>query len=390
MAVAANIDKLYEFSVQADPQKTEKQLINEALTQVLIKVSGRSDVTSFTHYQNLLKQAEEAISQFRYDYKTIAITETDQPQSVANSESEAKKEKWFWVRFDAKKINQLLTTAGIPIWGKMRPETLIWFSQDIQGDRYLQSQYEQPKIYAIFKQQAEKRGISLIFPFVDLQDQSNVSSADIWGNNHEPVLLASRRYQAQSTLTSRVFQKNNGLWVSQWNLLLLGHVQSWETQDQQLEQVLVAGIDQLAENLARQFTQTANTTDQQSTLLIQISNIDGFKDFQKVDDYLRNLATVKAITLKQIEQDRAIYAIHYLGRQDSFKQEIHLGNVFSPVEQNSVYNNTDADKRLSLEQSYTTVVVDDINPTSEQHGVNSTPAPMVDELSVELEYWLSK
>jgi len=177
----------------------------------------------------MLKKAKNAISQFRYDYQELpsddAGTEAQQDDKKKTTEE---KEKWFWVRFNQKAVNDLLKNAQIPIWGKIRPKTLIWFSQEVKGKRYLQSQHDQPGIYNIFKQQADKRGISLSFPFMDLQDQSSISTTDIWGNFNDAILLASRRYQAQSTLTSRLFKEPSGLWVSQWSLLMLGEVQSWE------------------------------------------------------------------------------------------------------------------------------------------------------------------
>ena len=146
---AASVSKLYESSVKVDSpkgeqQQSENQLIAAAFTQVLIKVSGRSDVAASTGYSAMLKKAEGAISQFRYDYKVLSEADNETSQQ---GEQQEEKEKWFWVRFNAKTINALLKDAQIPIWGKIRPETLVWFSQETQGKRYLLSQYEEPEIY---------------------------------------------------------------------------------------------------------------------------------------------------------------------------------------------------------------------------------------------------
>jgi len=110
---SASISKLYEASVKADGDKPENQLIDEAFTQVLVKVSGRSDVKASPVYATMLKQAESAISQFRYDYKAkpsdtveadeaVDTVNVDPPQ-VVNAQEQ--KQKWFWVRFNAKTIN---------------------------------------------------------------------------------------------------------------------------------------------------------------------------------------------------------------------------------------------------------------------------------------------
>ncbi len=414
---AASVSKLYESSVKVDSpkgeqQQSENQLIAAAFTQVLIKVSGRSDVAASTGYSAMLKKAEGAISQFRYDYKVLSEADNETSQQ---GEQQEEKEKWFWVRFNAKTINALLKDAQIPIWGKIRPETLVWFSQETQGKRYLLSQYEEPEIYDVFKEQADKRGISLIFPFLDLQDQSGVSASDIWGNFHDAVLLASRRYQAQSTLTSRLFKEPSGLWVSQWNLLMLGEVQSWEIRDENLERVLASGIDELADKLSRQFTQVYREADD-SSVLVQINNVGGFKDFQALDDYLRNLATVKSLAVMQVDQDKVIYSINYLSSKNSLIQEIRLGDLLNSVERSRVNHEQ---HNSSAYNSYKPVILGDLGansaaasdrekalntlddsltePLKQASDGNTQTAPeaqvqekRVEQLLPELEYWLAR
>ncbi len=349
---ASSVSGLYESSIKVDSagseEQGENQLIAAAFTHVLIKVSGRSDVASLPAYSAMLKKAESSISQFRYDYKDVLVQ--------GEQKEEETREKWFWVRFNVKAIDDLLKQAQIPIWGKIRPETLIWFSQEVKGKRFLQSQHDEPEIYGVFKHQADTRGISLIFPFMDLQDQSSVSATDIWGNFNDAILLASRRYQAQSTLTVRLFKEPSGLWVSQWNLLMLGDVQSWEIRNENLDRVLVSGIDELADKLSRQFTQVIREDDD-SGILIQINNISGFKDFQEVDDYLRNLATVKSIILMETQQDRAIYQISYLSSKNSLIQEIRLGDLLNSVERSRV----DTGQAANAGSQYKPVILGDLN-----------------------------
>ena len=355
---AADIGRLYETRVKAEADKGENDLILEAFNNVLIKVSGRSDVAASPAYSALQKKAESAISQFRYDYKIIPSDKPALDDTAENTaaEQEADKEKWFWVRFNPKTINSLLKEAQIPVWGKVRPETLIWFSQEIRGKRFLQSQHDEPKIYDVLKKQAEFRGISLIFPFLDLQDQSSISATDIWGNFSDTILLASKRYQAQSTLTSRIFKEASGLWVSQWNLLLLGETQSWEIRDEKLDRALALGIDELADKLAGQFTQIAQEGER-TGLLVQINNVTSFKDFQQLDDYLRNLATVKSLTLLQVEQDKLIYNIDFLSSRNSLIQEIRLGDLLNSVERSGINIENSGDDV----HRYKPVILDDLD-----------------------------
>ena len=429
---ADNHGELYEASVRVTEQAGENKLIAEAFTRVLVKVSGRSDVSSSPSYQDMLKKARGAISQFRYDYKTIVSSEAQGVSEGADPVSEPAREKWFWVRFNSRTVDNLLKQAQLPIWGKIRPETLIWFSQEIKGQRYLQGQYDEPGIYKTFKQQADTRGISLIFPFLDIQDQSSVSTSDIWGNFNDSILLASKRYQAQATVTVRLFKERSVLWVSQWNLLMLGDVQSWELRDENRTRIMAAGIDELADRLARQFTQKSSEGSD-SAVLIQINNVSGFKAFQELDDYLRNLATVKAAELRQVERDQVIYNMIYLGDKKAMIQEISLGDVLSTVERTSIdYGEPDtgnegkdfqpvildnlekketgklreSEKTLSRQEMNQTVMDNtpsadknapleaDTNSETKSAEVSETvpqaPVKVIEQLVPELEYWLAR
>ncbi len=397
-AFAANIGQLYEASVKADGAKSENKLIADAFKQVIVKVSGRSGIVVS---KDILKKAESAISQFRYDYKRQAVTsETTEP---AAEDSEANKEKWFWVRFNQKMVNTLLKEAQIPIWGKVRPQTLIWFSRELKGKRLLQSQHDEPEIYDIFTRQAQLRGISLIFPFLDLQDQSTISSNDIWGNYNDAILLASKRYQAQTTLTVRLFKESTGLWVAKWNLLMLGETQSWTVRNEQLAVVLSSGIDGLADRLSRQFAQLEQDSGDNPGLLVAINNINNFKSYQLVDDYLRNLATVRSFMLVQIKRDKLFYRVHYHGTQNSLIQEVRMGDLLNPVELSR-----DAEMN-SPDNDYKPVILDELDKTRAENpplsvaqpGDNQTQssvsmagnnlaAKVVPVLQADLEYWFTR
>ncbi len=354
---AGNAVKLYEATIKANENKPEKQLIEEAFTQVLIKVTGHSDISAATAYPAMLAKAQDAISQFRYDFKAPATTDSkanNNPGQI-DPQKEPKKEKWFWVRFNPGMIDSMLKQAQLPIWGRVRPNTLVWLAMDTGGQRALQSEYEQPQIYQALKQQADERAVPLTFPFLDLQDQNNISATDIWGNFNDAILLASRRYQSQAVLTIRLEQNKKGIWNSQWNLLMLGQVQSWQLQNKDQTHLLSAGIDELADRLARQFAQVSSDTGNANDVLVQINNVSNFQEFQELDDYLRNLASVKALGLLMTQQDRVVYKITYRGDKNALIQEIRLGDMLNSVERS---HNNGLDANLNDTREFKPVILD--------------------------------
>jgi len=261
-----------------------------------------------------------------------------------------------------------------------------------------------------------------MFPFLDLQDQNNISANDLWGNFSDTILLASKRYQSQAALSIRLYQKKSGLWHSNWTLLLLGENQSWTASNKNRAQALASGIDQLADQLAKQFTSPVSgqndiqgsfngqPPEDRNSVLIQVNNVSDFREFQKLDEYFNNLASVKSVILKQLEHDRLIYKINYLGEKKSLIREIKLGDRLNSIERSGVDNSFNGDK------DYQAVILDNLdNPVqkknsdleSSQNALQKLPEQqlskeqllkksaaeieqpkVIEELLPELEYWL--
>lgn len=366
VSLAAEVEGLYEVSVKVEEGKSEHDLIKEAFAHTLIKVSGHSEITSSQAYASLVEAAESALLQFRYD--------------------SLDKEKYFWVHFDPKIINRLLEKMNLPVWGKVRPEILIWFVQqnNEQGlsqhqspnqlQHQLQSQYDSPEIYKTLLQQATRRGVALLFPFLDLQDQSHISSEDIWNGADNTILLASKRYHSQSIVTLKLLQDEAGIWVSQWRLFLLGTTQSWEIRDNDQQRSLVLGINKLVDRLAQQFA-PLNQLNKDKELLIQINNVNSFKDYQRLDDYFHNLATLKSLSMIEMSRDKITYKVTIMSEQDLFIQEISLGDLLNPIENNGHVNDTGNE----TDGRYKAVILDD-----SANRVNTLPSK---ETSIDLEYW---
>ena len=98
-AVADEVANLYEASVPVENQDKEKRAdaIRSAFTQVLIRVSGRSDIADAQQFP-AITQAIDSATRFAQQYRYIKATpapDTQQPQLE------------LWVRFDETAISKL-------------------------------------------------------------------------------------------------------------------------------------------------------------------------------------------------------------------------------------------------------------------------------------------
>jgi len=187
--------------------KERKTAIRTAMEKVLIKVSGRRDVVYAPEVEQALSNAMQHVQQFRY--KPLEEPEESADEGAVAAEADAPVEKvikytqQLWVSFDTKAVNQIMLGAGLPIWGHARPTTLLWLAVEEQGERYILGGNVNDEMKNGLMQSAEDRGLPLLVPLLDLEDQAAVRITDIWGNCKEVINNASLRYQPEDSLVAR-------------------------------------------------------------------------------------------------------------------------------------------------------------------------------------------
>ncbi|MGE0372435.1 MAG: DUF2066 domain-containing protein, partial [Gammaproteobacteria bacterium] len=213
-ARAGEVEGLYETQVPVTGQREAERVdaLRTAFRQVLVKVTGDRGAASHQRVQALARSPLGYVQQYLYrplppDYAPAAAADTAPTQML-------------WVRFDAQAVDLLLQQANEPVWGRMRPSTLVWLAVDDQGRRALAGNDTQPDLRRELEDQAEVRGVPLLFPLLDVEDQRRVNFADVWGGFDQEVRAASARYQSGAVLVGRVHRARSGDWAGRWSLYL--------------------------------------------------------------------------------------------------------------------------------------------------------------------------
>jgi len=69
----------------------------------------------------------------------------------------------------------------VPIWGKQRPSTLVWLVVEDEGGRRLIGTDEESEYLSVLKERASVRGIPMLIPLLDLEDNARLKPSDVWG-----------------------------------------------------------------------------------------------------------------------------------------------------------------------------------------------------------------
>ena len=177
----------------------------------------------------------------------------------------------------------------------------------------------------ILGQAADSRGMPLLLPLMDLQDQAQLTFSDVWGDFTAQILQASERYGAPVVLTGRMTRLAEDSWNIRWSSFYAGETQQWQSQGD-MSNALYAGIDVATDNLAERFTRlTQNQTEEAMTL--KISGVNDYADFSRVMVYLKKLQSASLVRMVQIDKTDLIVSMNYAGQAEGLNELISIGRV---------------------------------------------------------------
>ncbi len=322
---AADVANLYQSQLPVPSQSEEdrQQVAPEVLRQVILKVVGDRAALDSVDITPILLQTEQLTQQYQYHRINKISDDLTQPDQLE-----------LLLTFNETSLDQSLADAGLPIWGKSRPEVLLWLAIDNGKKRTIVgADQDNARIPATIKHAAEMRGLPILMPLMDLQDQGQVKFADLWAGFSESVLQASTRYGAQAILMARVAVDNNGAIEVRWQSLINGESEQWQSRGN-LNKALRSGIDELTDRLARRFTQVVTSRYGQYYSL-QISNVRDYADYSRVMNYLSKVQYVSDVQVSSLIADQIDISISLKGDLDVFHRTLAIDRVLA---EDNIYN----------------------------------------------------
>ncbi|MGI9229931.1 MAG: DUF2066 domain-containing protein [Gammaproteobacteria bacterium] len=319
-ADAVRVGDLYQAQI-AVADKTapaREQAIRTALKIVLVKLTGDRSAAIRPALLELVDNAASYVQQFSYREDRDSATAVGQTtlRLLLN------------VKFDETTLSNGLREAGVSLWGNERPAVLVWLLLQQGRQRFIASPESTPELIAILQKRAGERGISLIFPLMDLQDNSTIQAGDIRGGIAEPVLRASRRYQSEVILTASLSSRYAGLWESTWTAYIDQAVADiWSTESDMVALTLEEGLDILVDSLAHRYVSEGGL----GRFNLSISNVSSAARYAGLLRYLESLSAVTALDVVEVQGSWITLSLLAHGGDKAVIQAISLGRVLRPT-----------------------------------------------------------
>jgi hypothetical protein len=285
-AFSLPVDGLYSAQVAVKDQSAAQVLRAKklGLAKVLVKVTGQSQSLNHARIRTALANAEVYLQRFSF---ATELT-NGQPQAVME------------LAFDESQVNQLIRGSGLPIWGTERAAVLVWLVEDKQGTRQIVNDDSHPMVAQIMSQ-ADQRGMPLLWPLLDLEDQVSIDASALWGMFRETIKSASARYQPNAVLVGRMFQDSQQLWRVEWNFWLDEVEQQWSSEGADLAVLVEPLQDRLSSSLVAKFALATNIKNQNDTAvqsaILRVDQVTKFEDYGELQSMLQTIAGVQSVQL---------------------------------------------------------------------------------------------
>lgn len=291
---ATFVSHLYEATLECRSQNEEErqQLFQQGLRQVLDRISGQTATRPSTPLEQALRNAGTYVDQYIYEENSLTI------------------------KYNSELINKLIQKTGERQWGQRRPSVIVWLALEEQQQRRLIGVEAEPALPALLGELAQKQGLPVILPLMDLEDVSSITVADVWGQFPSILKEASVRYGAQAILIGRISHRqpaNSPLkeWDGHWQLLVEEDAPSWRVEGQSLREILSLGITGASHYLIGHYGIKENklANNSHKPIVISVQNIKSAREFIDVETYLHSLDPVSNVQVRQVGQGGAVFEI---------------------------------------------------------------------------------
>ncbi len=347
---AYQVDNLFNAEVDVYDRGIEQRRegTRRALEKVLVKVSGIRDLDVISGLIPSDKNIERFVEQFRYEEIELAPVVPDMMNTPTNPLQDTTSEEdglahlsletepqnmaklRLWVAFDSNAVLRLLQQANLPVWDQTRTLSLLWLALQTGSQRYLIEPERHKEVKAIIDDVAASRGLPIVFPLMDLEDQSVLALSDVWGDFADTVKLASKRYRPDSIIVGRVFEESGGFWSARWTLYQGEDVYRWENRADSKEAVIAEGINATADIFARLYSQVL-LDNLEPPLALTLLGIRNFDQYAKAVNYLESLTQVASLTITRIHEDQVDFNLTIRGRKEGLERVVELGGVLTRV-----------------------------------------------------------
>lgn len=291
-------------------------------------VTGTAETTGTTGATGITQMPGAAVE------PTVATPEPHANQAEVSAPliPTTREQRYIDVDFSSALIDELLTTANIPIWDSNRPSVLVWMAlQDETGNRSLMTADINNNIIELIQEFADRRGLPVLFPVLDFEDRRSLNEDLVWTLNEEAIRQASNRYGADSILTGRLHFTASGELVGLWQFLFQDEADVFDGFSTDLREYLHGPLARVTSQLASYFAIVPESATREMVQL-RVDGVGSLQEYSSLLSYVSGLGMVESVSPAQLDGERLELRLGLVGDAQQLFELIALDRDLLPIE----------------------------------------------------------
>ena len=331
---SVEVNDVYTVKVATD--SSLENGLQKAFELVLIRASGQTDFNN-----PVIQKAKKSAKKFVVQYGYI----------------EQQGEKFIQVTFNKDSIDNLLKQVGLPLWGSLRPLTLIWLAKESDFHAELINENNQLIQESRILDIVEQRAVPLLFPMLDLDDMLQISAADVWGGFVGNVQEASARYEADQMVLAKLFKVSADNYELQWKIyslkdngnVIVPLIDGAITWNNEVE-LLANWVNKLSDVIAERFA-FKSLVNESNMIDFEVYNITDLQSVIEAEKSLRSMTVVNNAILKSLTINGAVFEVQLSDKSEMFYLALQLNKQFKLMEQKQEYTDELLGNEISHDQA---------------------------------------
>jgi len=297
-----------ETVVADEGSETRNTALSGMLADVLVRASGNVAIAGQPAAGDLLDAAPSLVQQYRY----------------RTAERDGEVVRYLWARFDRAAVERMMRERQLPVWSQ-RPTVLLWAATEQGGRRTLLNLDNHPNARQALLARAAERGMSLQLPLMDLEDQAQLTPADVWADYRDAIRSASFRYPHDVVLTGRLRTQGGGKWTGTWSMIDGDSVQTFRTSPQGLGETLAFAADQAQNLLAARYAPMHGGGG--SGTLVAFADVYDLAAYGRLVAFLDGIDVATQVALRYVDGDRFLFEFQVRGGGDDLARALEAGGL---------------------------------------------------------------
>lgn len=307
-----------EIPVSSQTRKERSAAAQQALLGVLVRVSGTEAIKDNRFIVASKVKALSIVELYQY-------MELDDPIQLEQGYVATLR-----LQFSERLVKQMLRDAGACFWSVNRPKTLVWLVEDsLDYGKQLLAHGEDNPIFSVIEKEAAYRGVPLVFPLGDFEDQVNLGAERVWALDETAIRAASLRYQADTILVGKLTKTSLGETWSNWMYLYPNSSRLHDLRSADLAEIGPGVITPLANYLSQQFAVCVTEKDS-GAYYLEISGIQSFAAYRGFVEAFEEIEAVNSVFVGKVDKGVLSVRIASDASIDQLRRLINLSRSLQP------------------------------------------------------------